>query len=268
MKPALIAMVCHTVNAAFCRAIGDDTQPSWADAPDEIKASAIAGVDYRLANPGITPEQQHAAWMEHKASEGWVHGDVKDFEKKTHPCMVPYDQLPGEQRVKDFLFQAVVDSCKDIPDEAAPAAAAAAPVVVAANARSLPIKYIGRRPTYVDGTYGTRIAFAQGETKMVPVEAALKMLKHPDVYVMGEGEAPTASADQSEAAAKKQAEEDRNRAEEELETARQGVRRMTTKAALAGYASKNFNINLDERKKVDELKSEVIVLIDRFGLPK
>lgn len=27
---------------------------------------------------------------------------------RTHPCMVPYDQLPQEQRVKDHLFGAAV----------------------------------------------------------------------------------------------------------------------------------------------------------------
>jgi hypothetical protein len=48
--------------------------------------------------------------MEHKEKYGWVYGEVKDAEKKTHPCMVPYEKLPIEQRVKDYLFKAVIDS--------------------------------------------------------------------------------------------------------------------------------------------------------------
>lgn len=265
MKAALIAMVCHTVNAAFCRAIGDDTQPAWADATEDIKASAIVGVEYKLANPGITPEQQHAAWMEHKAAQGWTLGEVKDAEKKTHPSMVPWDQLPGEQRVKDFLFQAVVDACKDIPDAAAPAVtASAAPV---GQARSLAVKYVGRRPTYTDGTFGTRITFEQGETKMVPAEVAVKMFGHPDVYVPGDAPPVLATPEDAASAQKAKEDADRNRAQEDLEIARDGVRRMTTKRALADFASQNFNVTIDDKKKVDELKTEVLVLIDRFGLP-
>lgn len=46
--------------------------------------------------------------MKAKEEDGWVYGPEKDAEKKVHPCMVPYDQLPKEQRMKDVLFGAVV----------------------------------------------------------------------------------------------------------------------------------------------------------------
>jgi hypothetical protein len=39
-----------------------------------------------------------------KRSEGWEHGETKDVERKTHPCLVPYDELPPEQKRKDELF--------------------------------------------------------------------------------------------------------------------------------------------------------------------
>ena len=34
--------------------------------------------------------------------------NVKDAERKEHPCCVPYDALPVEQKTKDYLFRAVV----------------------------------------------------------------------------------------------------------------------------------------------------------------
>jgi hypothetical protein len=46
-------------------------------------------------------------------SPGWVYGTAKDAEKKTHPCMVPYDKLPLAQRRKDALFQAAVRARAD-----------------------------------------------------------------------------------------------------------------------------------------------------------
>jgi hypothetical protein len=59
-------------------------------------------------NPELTPAQSHSCWMAHKKSEGWVYGEEKSEEHRTHPCMVPYDQLPDEQKFKDTLFGAVV----------------------------------------------------------------------------------------------------------------------------------------------------------------
>lgn len=103
-----IAKVCHNVNKAYCESIGDFSQPTWDDAPKWQKESAIHGVQCAIDNPDITPEQLHQIWMDLKAFDGWTYGEVKDVEKLTHPCMLPYDQLPEEQKTKDKLFRAVV----------------------------------------------------------------------------------------------------------------------------------------------------------------
>lgn len=106
----LIASICHEANRALCERFGDNSQKSWAEAHPEQRESAIKGVEYRLANPEATPEDQHEAWSKEKEANGWVFGPVKDFEAKTHPCLVPYDELPLNQRLKDHLFQGIVDS--------------------------------------------------------------------------------------------------------------------------------------------------------------
>lgn len=107
-----IAMVCHETKRAYCAAIGDSSQPTWADAPDWQKESAIEGVRFHLntlrAGRIPTPSESHEKWLAHKKQEGWKYGPVKDPEKKEHPCFVPYDELPWEQRLKDYLFAAVV----------------------------------------------------------------------------------------------------------------------------------------------------------------
>jgi hypothetical protein len=110
-KVTQIAKLCHEVNRAYCKSIGDTSQPSWEDAPDWQKDSAKNGVEFHLNNE-TTPEQSHENWMKDKVADGWVYGDVKCPEKKTHPCMVSYDQLPIEQRTKDYLFKAIVDTNK------------------------------------------------------------------------------------------------------------------------------------------------------------
>lgn len=104
-----IAMVCHQVNKAYCVATGDLSQPEWELAPEWQRSSAVAGVKAHI-DSGLTmlPQDSHESWMRQKESEGWVYGTKKDAALKTHPCIVPYDQLPQEQKVKDYLFKEVV----------------------------------------------------------------------------------------------------------------------------------------------------------------
>lgn len=103
-----IAMVAHEANRAFCRTIGDEAQQPWDEAPQWQRDSACNGVIFHLENPESTPADSHANWMAEKEAAGWGYGEAKDAEARTHPCMVPYEQLPEEQRLKDALFLSIV----------------------------------------------------------------------------------------------------------------------------------------------------------------
>lgn len=105
-----VAEMCHEANRVYCRMIGDYSQFPWADAPEWQKASAIDGVKYRIANRNGHPSDSHVNWLRHKLSDGWKYGPVKDPIKKEHPCCVPFNELPPEQQVKDYLFASVVMS--------------------------------------------------------------------------------------------------------------------------------------------------------------
>lgn len=65
--------------------------------------SLIDGVRFQDENPDNTPAQNHENWMKMKQLQGWVYGDVKDFDKKTHPDLVPYDELPEVEQLKDTV---------------------------------------------------------------------------------------------------------------------------------------------------------------------
>ena len=105
-----IARVCHEVNRAYCQGLGDGSQPSWDTAPRWQIESVIEGVKFHLQNPLASPSASHEKWLAHKEAEGWRYGLIKDEDAKTHPCMVPFHELPVEQRAKDYLFRAVVHS--------------------------------------------------------------------------------------------------------------------------------------------------------------
>lgn len=103
-----IAAMAHWANRSYCHMLGDHSQPKWEDAPDWQKNSAIAGVEMHYKNPHAGPEQSHESWSRQKLEEGWKYGEVKDPEKKEHPCLVAYDKLPFEQQMKDSIFGGIV----------------------------------------------------------------------------------------------------------------------------------------------------------------
>lgn len=105
-----VARVCHEVNRAYCAALGDHSQAAWEDAPEWQRASARMGVDLHRMLPDAGPEASHIAWGQQKLDEGWTYGPIKDAVNKTHPCLVPFAQLPPEQQAKDFIFKAVVNA--------------------------------------------------------------------------------------------------------------------------------------------------------------
>lgn len=115
VKIELAAQIAHEINRAYCAFLGDGSQESWEKAPEWQRDSAIEGMRAHFANPNMTARDSHIAWCEHKFAEGWRYGPVKDADAKEHPCMVPYRELPKEQRLKDHLFKAVADAVRDTP---------------------------------------------------------------------------------------------------------------------------------------------------------
>ena len=123
-----------------------------------------------------------------------------------------------------------------------------------------PIRYIGARPNYTEGTYGSKIEFTQGETVLVPDDLALKLLKHPDVYELGD---ITADAQPAIIPAPNPNQEP----EEDVQAARDLVANMDTIDALVDYAAINFaGRKLDKRQSIPKLRREVTRLIDLYGV--
>lgn len=105
-----IARVAHEANRAYCETLGDTSQVPFDAAPTWQRQSAVDGVRAIAEGRVTRPSQSHQSWLAEKDREGWKYGEVKDAEKKTHPCFVPFAELPREQQAKDHLFFGVVKS--------------------------------------------------------------------------------------------------------------------------------------------------------------
>lgn len=108
-----MAGIAHEANRAYCESIGDLSQPPWGDAPEWQRQSAINGVKFHAFQHAKgevpSPSASHDSWLAEKRTNGWKYGPVKNPTLKEHPCFVPYNELPIEQQVKDYLFSAVVN---------------------------------------------------------------------------------------------------------------------------------------------------------------
>lgn len=103
------ARAAHEANRAYCIAIGDTSQVPWEAAPAWQRESCGEGV-LGVILDGNGPRESHANWLVEKERSGWQYGPVKDVVNKTHPCMVPYDDLPDSQKAKDAIFVGTVTS--------------------------------------------------------------------------------------------------------------------------------------------------------------
>ena len=46
-------------------------------------------------------ENVHEVWAKARIDEGWTNGEKRDDIQKKHPCLVPYDELPEEEKEYD-----------------------------------------------------------------------------------------------------------------------------------------------------------------------
>jgi hypothetical protein len=104
---------------------GGITDVTWDDLPPHFKLSNISQArcypEYvahyggRIDVAGLSDEpldlgenksddlakEEHDRWMAEKIADGWKYGKVKDGKRKTHPCLLPWDELDDYTKDKD-----------------------------------------------------------------------------------------------------------------------------------------------------------------------
>lgn len=43
----------------------------------------------------------HEVWAETRIAQGWTYGEQRNDALKTHPCLIPYEDLPEEEKEYD-----------------------------------------------------------------------------------------------------------------------------------------------------------------------
>jgi hypothetical protein len=82
----------------------------WPDR-DEAFRTQFLGVIEMMCGPArkTSPEELHDDWVRAYEAMDWRYGPVRDPERKTHPDMVPFDQLEQREQDKDAVFVALCE---------------------------------------------------------------------------------------------------------------------------------------------------------------
>jgi hypothetical protein len=71
------------------------------DAPAGARPIRIDPTDRRVE---LLARREHERWVARKVKTGWRYGDPRDDVRRLHPCIVPWADLPEDERVKDRLL--------------------------------------------------------------------------------------------------------------------------------------------------------------------
>jgi hypothetical protein len=81
----------------------------WSKRDKKFKKQMIGIIQKYLALKKLpSPKEAHDYWMKAYLDMGWKYGKIKDSKKRTHPDLVPYNQLPKDERDKDAIFLAFI----------------------------------------------------------------------------------------------------------------------------------------------------------------
>jgi len=102
-----IAEICHAANRIIQKHLHDEC-PSleWESEEEFIREASVGEVQMILA--GRSPEETHNEWCDRLFSQGYICGLVKSREMRTHPCLVPFRDLPVEHKRKVRMIHAIV----------------------------------------------------------------------------------------------------------------------------------------------------------------
>lgn len=87
----------------------------WCDRDNEFRLQFLEVIERQMGPMrSSSPEELHGSWVQAYIDMGWTFGEVRDTEAKTHPDMVPYDQLDKREQEKDAVFILLCDIAREL----------------------------------------------------------------------------------------------------------------------------------------------------------
>lgn len=72
--------------------------------PSPVNTDNIALTEEMKELVEMLAENAHDVWASQRLKDSWVYGPKRDDVKKTHPCLVAYEDLPESEKNYDRLI--------------------------------------------------------------------------------------------------------------------------------------------------------------------
>lgn len=69
--------------------------------PKPTDTSDVVLSDEVIKLTELIAKNTHENWAKNKTDEGWVYGESLDDKKKTHPCLIEYENLSEQDKQYD-----------------------------------------------------------------------------------------------------------------------------------------------------------------------
>lgn len=112
-KDLLTKQAIFVYEAARLQAIAVDAPvvpEPWIERDDAFQLQFLEVIERQMGEMrSSSPEELHGGWVQAYIDMGWTYGPERDTENKTHPDMVPFDQLELREQIKDAVFIALCE---------------------------------------------------------------------------------------------------------------------------------------------------------------
>lgn len=83
---------------------------TWPERDEAFRTQFIEVIERQCgATRSSSPAELHGSWVQAYIGMGWKYGPERSVENKTHPDMVPYEQLGQLEQDKDAVFVALCE---------------------------------------------------------------------------------------------------------------------------------------------------------------
>ena len=69
--------------------------------PNPMDTSDVVLDNDLLELKELVAKNVHEVWAKGRIEEGWTYGEERNTEKKTTPCLIPYEELPENEKEYD-----------------------------------------------------------------------------------------------------------------------------------------------------------------------